>query len=73
MERRLRLKRSLPQAGLELGTARSVGQCLTHGAPTYDIGIYVYGTYQSVYSFIFQGGYFLLFSVCSSGGAPVFQ
>ena len=30
MEPRLRLKRSLPQAGLELTTARSVGQRLIH-------------------------------------------
>ena len=30
MEPRLRLKRSSPQAGLELTTARSVGQRLTH-------------------------------------------
>ena len=36
MEPRLRVKRSSPQAGLELTTARSVGQRLTHratGAP----------------------------------------
>ena len=36
MEPRLRLKRSSPQAGLELTTARLVGQRLTHratGAP----------------------------------------
>ena len=26
------VKQNLPQAGLELGTARSVGQCLTHRA-----------------------------------------
>ena len=30
MELRLRLKRSSPRAGLELTTARSVGQRLTH-------------------------------------------
>ena len=32
MELRLRLKRSPPQAGIEPGTARSVGQRLTHWA-----------------------------------------
>ena len=30
MEPRLRLKRSSPQSGMELGTARSAGQRLTH-------------------------------------------
>ena len=29
LEPHLRLKRSQPQAGLKLGTARSVGQCFT--------------------------------------------
>ena len=32
MEPLLRLKRSLPQAGLEPRTTRSAGQCLTHQA-----------------------------------------
>ena len=50
MELRLRLKRSLPEAGLEPGTARPAGQRLTHRAteaPIFFLGLLPFMTVAS--------------------------